>query len=50
MSANSTDTKSSERKNTKNLWNIARKKPPVYFNIVVPGVGLEPTKACARGS
>ena len=25
-------------------------KPPVVFNIVVPGVGLEPTKACARGS
>ena len=25
-------------------------KPPVVFNIVVPGVGLEPTKALARGS
>jgi len=25
-------------------------KPPVFFAIVVRGVGLEPTKAFARGS
>ena len=35
------------------IMSIARlclDKPPVVFNIVVPGVGLEPTKALARGS
>ena len=29
---------------------ITLRKSSVCFTIVVPGVGLEPTKACARGS
>ena len=32
------------------IKNYRQDKPPVVFTIVVPGVGLEPTKACARGS
>ncbi len=29
---------------------IARTNPPVSYLYMVPGVGLEPTKAFARGS
>ena len=50
MYANLKDTKSSERKNTNSLREHRQDKPPVLFNIVVRGVGLEPTKAFARGS
>jgi hypothetical protein len=44
------------KKNSENIHNTLKiifnrqDKPPVVFNIVVPGVGLEPTKAFARGS
>jgi hypothetical protein len=49
-----TDINSSGRENKMKKLEINSKhrqdKPPVFSLILVPGVGLEPTKACARGS
>jgi hypothetical protein len=50
MFANSMDTRSLERKNTERMPEHRQDKPSVLFNIVVRRVGLEPTKAFARGS
>ena len=49
MSVTSMETSFSEKEKTKNKIHPPR-KPPVKINIVVRRVGLEPTKACARGS
>jgi hypothetical protein len=43
MFANSTEAKSSERKSTRRMQEHRQEKPPVLFNIVVRGVGLEPS-------